>query len=410
MKGIAMVGDASRVRRGAALRRGVARGVVVFAVAAAALTAYLFWATNRKTALVVSGYVEADQVRVGSRVGGRVAEVRAVEGAEVRPGVLLLRIEAFDLNERLAEAEAQLAEATAEAGRLRSGFRAEEVEQAKARRSRAESVLAKLESGPRKREVQIARERLSAAQSRLELAKAEHERVLRLSKESQAAQIEMERVTAALRAATAESAMAEQEVGLLEEGTRAEEVAEARAARAEADAAARMVEAGYRKEEVARAESAAAAAQARVAAMRQAVAELTVASPCACVVEAVELRPGDLTAANAPALTLLDLSRKWVRAYVPEAAIARFGVGQRVPVGADGFGDRRFWGRISFIATEAEFVPRNVQTPEERSKQVFRIKVTLEEGGESLRVGMPVDVYLDEAEARAATRKGGGDR
>jgi hypothetical protein len=54
-------------------------------------------------------------------------------------------------------------------------------------------------------------------------------------------------------------------------------------------------------------------------------------------------------------------------------------------------------GRISYLASDGEFTPRNIQTPEERSKQVFRVKIYLEEGKELLRVGMAGDVLLDEA-------------
>jgi hypothetical protein len=63
----------------------------------------------------------------------------------------------------------------------------------------------------------------------------------------------------------------------------------------------------------------------------------------------------------------------------------------------DSFPGERFSGRLTFIAQEAEFTPRNVQTPEERSKQVFRIKVELDQGRERLRAGMAADVLLSEA-------------
>jgi multidrug resistance efflux pump len=123
------------------------------------------------------------------------------------------------------------------------------------------------------------------------------------------------------------------------------------------------------------------------------------------VVEAVELRPGDIVAANAPALSLLDTAHLWVRAYVPEGQLGRIRLGQQIPLRIDGLPDQRFTGRITFIAPEAEFTPRNVQTPEERSKQVFRTKITLESGQERLRVGMMADVLLGEAEKAESERK-----
>jgi multidrug resistance efflux pump len=115
------------------------------------------------------------------------------------------------------------------------------------------------------------------------------------------------------------------------------------------------------------------------------------------VVEAIDLHPGDLVAPNAPAVALLDVSHLWVRAYVPESRLGEVRLGQKVPVRVDSFPGRRFSGRLTFIAQEAEFTPRNVQTPEERSKQVFRIKVELDAGRDRLRAGMAADVLLSEA-------------
>ena len=109
------------------------------------------------------------------------------------------------------------------------------------------------------------------------------------------------------------------------------------------------------------------------------------------------MRPGDLVGANAPALSLLDPSRLWVRAYVPEGRL-RLVIGQEVTLRVDPFPDETFRGRVSFIARDAEFTPGNVQTPEERSKQVFRIKVDLLDGFDRLRPGMSADVMLDDAD------------
>jgi multidrug resistance efflux pump len=114
------------------------------------------------------------------------------------------------------------------------------------------------------------------------------------------------------------------------------------------------------------------------------------------VVDAIDLRPGDLVAPNAPAAALLDKSTLWVRAYVPEAHLGHVSIDQRVSVSVDSFAGRSFAAHLTFIAQEAEFTPRNVQTPEERSKQVFRIKVTIDEGLDVLRPGMAADVLLED--------------
>ncbi len=372
--------------------------VVIAIVTAGVLVGWLYWRQTRPVPLIVSGFLEADQIRVGSRVGGRVAEVLVQEGQEVRVGEPLFRIDPFDLNEQLAEAQAQLAGYRADLARLQAGFRKEEIEQARARRGQAAAALDKAVAGPRPQEIDIARERLKIAQASLELARAEYERISKLREQNQAATSEYDRAVREYKAAQAEVASAQQELALLEQGTRKEDIAQAQAALAEADAAFKLAESGYRSEDIARAQAQVAAAEAQVAAIRVRVDELTVKAPTDCVVEAIDLRPGDLVGANAPSVSLLDTARLWVRSYVPEARLGQVRLGERVPVRVDSFPGERFDGRITYIAQQAEFTPRNIQTPEERSKQVFRIKVTLEgPGRERLRVGMVADVMFSEA-------------
>jgi multidrug resistance efflux pump len=158
-----------------------------------------------------------------------------------------------------------------------------------------------------------------------------------------------------------------------------------------------LLEAGARKEDLAEARAMVASARAAVAAIQRQIAELSVRAPLDSVVEAVDLRPGDLIAPNAPLIALSDPSELWVRAYVPENRLD-LRLGRQVAVRVDSFPGRRFAARISFISRTAEFTPSNVQTPEERSKQVFRIKATLEEGLDVLRAGMAADVFLEPLE------------
>lgn len=367
-------------------------------VVAAGIIGWLAWQQTLQQSFVVSGFLEADQIRVGSRVGGRVADVSAREGDRVPAGASLFEIQAYDLAERLAEAQAVLAARQAEHRRLTAGFRKPEIEQARAKRDAAKAALDRLIAGPRPQEIDIARENLNRAKADLALAESEHARLVRLKEQEQAAPTEFDRAIRGLRSAQAQVAAAAKQLELLTEGTRKEDIAEARAILAEASQALALLEQGFREEDIAAAAAQAAAAAARVAAIRVQLDELTVRSPCDCVVETIDLRSGDLVSANAPSVSLLDLSSLWVRAYVPEDRLGVVRLGQSVPIVVDSFPGERFTGRITFISQEAEFTPRNVQTPEERSKQVFRIKVTLDaEGRDRLRVGMGADVLLGEA-------------
>jgi multidrug resistance efflux pump len=126
------------------------------------------------------------------------------------------------------------------------------------------------------------------------------------------------------------------------------------------------------------------------------LAELQIRAPRDGIVEVIDLRAGDLVGANVPSISILDLSHMWIRAYVPENHL-NLEIGDKLPITLDSYPGEEFSGRVSFIAREAEFTPSNVQTPEERSKQVFRIKVELDTGRDKLRPGMPVDLRLDKA-------------
>ncbi|MBI3836182.1 MAG: efflux RND transporter periplasmic adaptor subunit [Planctomycetes bacterium] len=367
--------------------------IIAILVLAAGLLTFLYWRQGQHFPAVVSGFVEADEIRVGSRVGGRVAEVAAEEGHRVTTGQLLLRIDPFDLRERLAQAESQFASSRAELERLKAGNRPEEIAQAQARRDLAAANLEKLTNGPRPQEIESARAKLKSVEADFEFADGEAKRVTRLRAESSAATTEFDQAVRNQRTTQAAITAAQQELSLLEQGTRKEDLDVAKASLAEADEALHLLKAGARIEDVNKAAAQAASAEAQVSAIRTQLAELNVLSPCDCVVEAVDLRPGDIIAANAPTLALLDTSRLWVRTYVPESLLGAVRLTQQVDVNIDGV-PSAIKGRITFLATEAEFTPRNIQTPEERSKQVFRIKVVLESPPQSTRVGMSADVHF----------------
>ena len=298
------------------------RLLIVIPIALIALAA-LVWSQYRKTPFFVSGFIESHQIRVGSRIGGRVAQVQAVEGQTVHKGEPLLQLEPYDLRERLVEARATLAAQQAVLDKLKAGSRKEDIDQARAARDRAQVVLAKLIAGARPLEIRVQDARLAEAQATLAL-----------------------------------------------------------------------LEAGSRPEDIAQADANVASAQAAVAVIEEQMTELTVSAPVDSSVEAVDLRPGDLIAPNAPVISLADPSELWVRAFMPENRLD-LQLGQKVSVRVDSFPGRRYAGHISYIARTAEFTPSNVQTPEERSKQVFRIKVVLDEGRDVLRAGMSADVYLE---------------
>jgi multidrug resistance efflux pump len=369
--------------------------VLALLAVAALLAALLVYSQYRPEPRKVSGFIEADEIRVGSRVGGRVASVHVAEGEEASLGEVLVKLEPFDLQNRLAQAVSEAAARKAEYEKLQAGFREEEIAQAKAQHEQALANLEKLERGPRDEEIAAARAAVRLANAQLEAAQTRFARTEKLYERGAVTREVYDQDFKDRRVAEETVNARTEELNALLEGTRPEDLAQARARVEEARQAWLLRKNGYRSEEIAQAKAALEAAEAAVRVIEDQIEELTIRAPSASVVEAIELQPGDLVPAGAPVISLADRSRLWVRAYVPEDWLS-IQIGQKVNVTVDSFPGQVFAGHVSFIAREAEFRPGNVQTPEERSKQVFRIKVELDEGLGELRPGMIGDVWLED--------------
>jgi multidrug resistance efflux pump len=133
-------------------------------------------------------------------------------------------------------------------------------------------------------------------------------------------------------------------------------------------------------------------ARAQLAEIETQLREMTVVSPSDCVLETLGVKVGDVLPSNREVATLLLAGHLWVRVYVPAAWLARIQVGQKVALRADG-SDRDFEGVVEQINRQAEFTPRNVQTVEDRVRQVFGVKIRLP-SDTILKAGMSVDVRL----------------
>jgi HlyD family secretion protein len=102
----------------------------------------------------------------------------------------------------------------------------------------------------------------------------------------------------------------------------------------------------------------------------------------------------EVVAPGAPIVTLADLDHLWVRVYVPETDLGRVHWGQDVIVRTDTYPGKQYHGRVSFIASEAEFTPKSVQTEKERVTLVYRVKVDVENPNYELKPGMPADAII----------------
>lgn len=371
--------------------------VVPIVLVVLALSALIAYSQFRPAADRVSGFIEADEIRLGSRVGGRVRQVHVEEGQRVEPGQKLVELEPFDLEAERERAAATLATREADFARMIAGLRPEEIAQAEARYQQLQATLDELVAGPRKQEIDAASARVRMAEAQLRLARENYRRVNELAGTNATTQENIDRAIEAVDAAEGAVTALREELGLLQVGTREETIRAGKAQVEEARLAWELAKQGFRKEEITKAEAARDAAKAALEAIDQRLAELTITSPVGGVIEAMDLQAGDLAGPAAPVMSIMDDSRLWVRAYVPENRLD-LKVGQRMWIMVDSFPGERFAGELTFISRQAEFTPSNVQTPEERIKQVFRIKVELREGLDKLRAGMAADVLLTDGE------------
>lgn len=321
------------------------RNLVLFLMAIGLLMAvgYMVWRSiDGRDDFVVSGVIEADDVHVGSKTGGRVLKIVAREGQSVRAGDILVLLEPYEINAALAEARASLRQSEARHAELVAGYRREEIDQAK-----AEWLAAKAQH----ENTQKFRQRMKDLLERKLIAHQEYD-------------------DANAKADEAEQKMksAKERYGLLLAGTRQEEITQARAG----------VE----------------MARARVELLKTQVNETVVKSPVDAVVEVLDLEPGDLVGAAKPVATLLRTNSLWVRAYVPEKKLGYVQPGLKVTIRVDSFPEKDFSGTVRRVHRQAEFTPRNVQTTEERVLQVFQTEVVIEDPARVLRPGMNADVFI----------------
>ncbi|MFY9555792.1 MAG: efflux RND transporter periplasmic adaptor subunit [Blastocatellia bacterium] len=348
-------------------------------------------ATDR---LVLSGTIEADEIHVGSQVAGRIEAVLVKEGQPIRQGDAIVRFERYDLDAKHADAVAAVAQAQANFEKNQNGSRPEEVAAARAQADAAWMAYLQARNGPRKQEVDAARAELDAAQADYQVAKVTATRIAKLVADGVQSQQEYDNAKSAYDRAGANLEAARQKLNLLLSGTRPEEVSRAERLYKQAAANRELVERGARKEDIQAAKAQVDRARASVKEIETQFLELEVKAPSDAFVEVLQVRPGDLINPGSPVATLVEVDRLWVRVYVPEPELGHVQLGKDVLVSVDTFRGETFKGRVEEIATRGEFTPRNVQTRDERTHQVFSVRVRLDNSGQRLRAGMAADVTI----------------
>lgn len=362
------------------------------AIVAIALAAYL--ASNRREKNEYSGTVETREIQVGSKIGGRVLAVPVEEGQTVKAGTLLVRFECDELKAQRAQAAAQADAARAELMRLLHGNRREEIAQAEAAAKAEQSAVEEARNGPRTQEVQQASADYAAAKADAGNAADVFRRMATLAAKDEISQQEFDDARAKRDAAAEHAEAARQRLELLRAGTRPEDLQTAEERFQQAQAAAALARKGARPEDIAAARARLAEAEGHVNELDVRLKEAELRAPADAVVEVLSVRPGDLAPAGRIIVTMLEPSQLWVKVYVQETELGRVHIGETASVQVDAFPGRSFSGRVGQIDSEAEFLPRNVQTRNDREHEVFGAKVYVDNASGILKSGMSATVRL----------------
>lgn len=303
----------------------------------------------------VSGEVEATDVQIAPQVGGRLLELHAIEGDRVAAGDLLAKLDTRDAELALQRAVAEHDQADAALRLLQAGSRVEDVRQAEAQLATAQSDVGAAEAELRSAEADVQRfEALLAANSGSR--KQRDDAVTRRDVAREHVQGARDRV---------------------------------RAARENLD----RLRAGARPQEIQQARARVAAAAAQIATIQKNIADATLTAPVSGIVTEKLADVGELIQPHAPIVVVTDLDHAWANVYVDEPDVPRLRLGQPATVFTDA-GGPGVPGTVSYISAKAEFTPRNVQTAEERSKLVYRVKVAVDNRHGILKAGMPVEADL----------------
>ncbi|MCW5962913.1 MAG: efflux RND transporter periplasmic adaptor subunit [Bryobacterales bacterium] len=379
--------------------------VLVLAVVAAAV----WWVAlrPREDGLVarISGNIELTEVNIAFKTPGRLAELQVKEGDTVKAGQVLARLDTEQLESQRRMAQAMLAAAESRMQQLRTAIAYQEeslsgiTAQRQAELRGATAQLDELREGSREQEKQQARAALRHAESDYARAEADWHRAETLFRAEDISAAEHDRVRAIFLAAQSALDQARERLALVEEGPRTQTIQAASAQVERATAALRTAKAGKLeldrlRQEVNSRQAEINQASASLAVIETQIADATVSSPIDGVVLVKSAEAGEVLAAGVTIATIGDIGSPWLRGYISQEQQGRVQLGAQVKVHVDSYPGRSFDGRLSFVAAEAEFTPKQIQTSDERAKLVYRVKVDLANPQGALKSNMPAEAEI----------------
>ena len=386
-------------------KRILVLGVLVLAAAAASV--YHFRQSRQKagSGIVVSGNIELTEVSIAFKTSGRLIERTVDEGDVVKKGQLIARLDRDQLlaqrdreSAGLQAAISLLAQAETALAWQKENLAAD-LEQRKADLSSYEARLQELKNGARPQEIQEARAAVESAQSEFDRAKRDWERAQTLYKNDDISTAQYDQYRNRWESADAMLKQVKERQDLVIAGPRVEQIEAASAQVLRARAALKMAEANTleikrREQELPLRRAEIARVKANLALIDSQLADTIAVSPVDGVVLVKAADVGEVLAAGTTVVTVGDIDHPWLRAYINETDLGRVKLGAEARITTDSYPGKVYEGRISFIASEAEFTPKQIQTQEERVKLVYRIKIDMANPRHELKSNMPADAEI----------------
>jgi len=383
--------------------------VVILVVPAAAAVAgvYALRNTGRGTGnrIVVSGNIELTEVNIGFKTAGRLIERNVDEGDNVKKGQIVARLDRDQLvaqhareSAGKASAESQLAQALTTLEWQKATLAAD-VETKRGDLAAAEARLAELKNGSRPQEKLDAKAAVDSAQSELDRANKDWDRAQTLYKNDDisTAQFDQyrknwESARAALKSATEKESMVLAGPRIEEINAQQAQVERSRGALKSAEASVLQVK--QREEELTTRRAEIARSMASLALINSQIDDTVAISPVDGVVLVKSADVGEILAPGTTVVEVGDIDHPWLRGYVNETDLGKIRIGSKARVTTDSYPGKIYDGRVTFISSEAEFTPKQIQTQQERVKLVYRIKIEMANPNRELKSNMPADAEI----------------
>ncbi len=364
-----------------------------------------FWQREAAGSLKLYGNIELTQVDMAFKISGKLSRLEVDEGGAVSEGMILAHLETAQLESQknrdlaaLAAAESQIPQLQTSIERQKTAIAAE-ISLRQAQILQAEARLRDLRAGSRTQEIRQAEAMVEELQTQHQQARQDWERAQVLYKNDDISTAQFDQYRSRFDATAAALRQAEERRALVLEGPRKEEIEAARAQVAQAQANLQMTEASRLElkrleQEMNTRRAQVEQARAQVAVVDAQLADAVAVSPVDGVVLVKSAEAGEVLAPGTTFLTIGELDRPWLRAYVGEQDLGRVKLGMKVGITTDSFPGKVYWGKITFISSEAEFTPKQIQTPDERVKLVYRIKIEVENPQHELKLNMPAEAEI----------------